>query len=116
MESGRKDRVKLRKDGVWAGRQMGSSLILCDSVYVCVWFTFTLWSTVRAFDSSVINLDVCQNTHTHVWGVTHLQMSVALGLVPETNTLQTFPFECVFNYNQLCTLSSVKICLYDLSA
>lgn len=71
---------------------------------VCARFTFTQQAAVSAGDSSVINLDVCQNTppapptppHTDVslavWFVTHLQMDASLGLGPEANTFKTFPF------------------------
>lgn len=35
MESGHEDRVTLQQDGVRPRRLMGSSLLLCDSIYVC---------------------------------------------------------------------------------
>lgn len=36
MESGQKDRVCLRQDGVHPGRQMGLSAMLCYFICVCV--------------------------------------------------------------------------------
>lgn len=65
-ESGHEDRVRLQKDGVRPGRQMGRSVMLCYSIYVCVGFPFNQW-TPFSLDRPVINLDVSQSseqTHT----------------------------------------------------
>lgn len=50
------------------------------SVCVCVMFMFNSEGYSQDADSSVINLDICQNTHTHARAHRNLQMFLASAL------------------------------------